>query len=378
MKYQARALPLCSLLAVMAATTAGAETYRLSMWSNDNEGTTIANRQFAEELAEATGGEISFDFFSGGAIMPPKSHLHGIADGIAQVGQVTSGYTPKELPLSNSLSGFGFIENNPTAIGAAYADWVMHDPAALKEWTDKNLVPLAAFSTPVYPLICNTATPVTEAEQMKGLKVRAYGQIGTLVQDLGGVPVSIPSSEAYQALQTGVLDCAALSTNFLTVDSTLAEVSKSTTLVNWTPAFTSPQLTLNKRFWQDRTDEQRALIFELAARTHARAQIIYNDNAARGLREALEMGHEVFEPGATLTKAVQDWIDNGVGDMAGIAANTYGVADPEALFASFRPYVEKWGKLIRAMEDPDDEEALTKLFYDNMYADLDPASYAMN
>ncbi|WP_417210529.1 C4-dicarboxylate TRAP transporter substrate-binding protein [Antarctobacter sp.] len=372
------ALPLMAALAVSVASGATAETYRFSMWSSDNEGTVIANRQFAEDLAEATDGEITFDFFSGGSIMPPKAHLQGVADGVAHAGQVTSGYTPNEVPLTNSLSGFGFIEPNPTAIGAAFADWVMNDPAALKEWTDKNLVPLGGFSTSTYPLICNTSEPITEVDQLKGLKVRAYGQIGTLVQDLGGVPVSIPSSEAYQALQTGALDCAALPVSFLTIDNKLVEISKFTTMTEWSPAYTSPQLTLNKDFWQGLTDEQRATILELSARTHARAQIYYNEAAERSIREAQELGHQVVEPGESLKKGLQDWIDAGVGNMAGVATNTYGVQDPEALFASFMPYVEKWGALVRGMENPNDEDALTKLFLDNMYNNIDPATFAMD
>ena len=372
-----KTLMLCSALALVAGA-ASAESYRFSSWNGPNEPTTVANDRFVKDLAEITGGEISFEHFTGGAILPPKGHLSGIGDGVVQAGQTTVGYTPSDLPINASIAGFGFIESDPIAIGAAYADWIMHDPAALGEWKSHNVIPLAGFSTPEYSLMCNTSEPITEADQMQGLKVRAYGLIGALVKDLGGVPVGMPASEAYQALQTGALDCASLSANWLR-DGNLQEVSNYTTLTAWTPAFNSPQMTINLDFWKSLTDEQRGQMMALAARTEARAHILYAESASSALDAALESGAtEVAEPAASLQAAVQAWIDDGVGDMVGIARDTYKIEDPEAVFASFEPYVTKWGELVRGMTDRTDEEELTKLIMDNMFNDLDPASYGMD
>lgn len=369
---------LCSGIALATATAASADTYRFSSWNAPTEPTTQANDQFVKDLEAATNGEITFEHFTGGAIMPPKSHLQGIGDGVAQIGQTTVGYTPSDLPINASISGFGFIEPDPIAIGAAYADWIMHDPAALGEWEGHNVIPMAGFSTPEYSLMCNTSEPVTELEQMKGLKVRAYGLIGALVTDLGGVPVGMPASEAYQALQTGALDCASLSANWLR-DGNLQEVSNYTTLTRWTPAFNSPQMTINKDWWKGLTAEQRAIIFDLAARTQARAHIMYAESASSALDAALANSQtEVAEPGESLQSAVDAWVANGVGDMAGIARDTYGLDDPEAVFATFEPYVTKWGELVRGMTDRNDEEELTQLLLDNIFADLDPDTYGMN
>lgn len=371
-------LLLVSGIVMASAGSTFAENYRFSSWNAPTEPTTRANDQFVKDLAEASNGEITFEHFTGGAIMPPKSHLQGIGDGVAQIGQTTVGYTPSDLPINASIAGYGFIEPDPIAIGAAYADWIMHDPAALAEWEGHNVIPMAGFSTPEYSLMCNTSEPITELEQMKGLKVRAYGLIGALVDDLGGVPVGVPASEAYQALQTGALDCASLSANWLR-DGNLQEVSNFTTLTRWTPAFNSPQMTINKDWWKGLTNEQRALIFELAARTEARAHILYAKSATSALDEAKASGAtKEFEPGASLQKAVDDWVANGVGDMAGIAKNTYGIEDPEAVFASFEPYVKKWGDLVKGLKDRNDEDELTQLLLDNMFNDLDPAVYGMN
>ena len=273
-----KSILLAGGVSLAICSSAWAETYRFSSWNSPNEPTTIANQWFVDEVSKVTNGEISFEHFTGGAIMPPNSHLQGLGDGVAQAGQVTVGYTPSDLPINASIAGFGFIEPDPIAIGAAYADWFMHDAAAKAEWAGHDVVPVAGFSTPEYSLMCNTSEAVTTRDQMNGLKVRAYGLIGALVKDLGGVPVGMPASEAYQALQTGALDCASLSANWLR-DGKLEEVTSWTTLTAWTPAFNSPQMTFNKEFWQGLTNEQRATIFELAARTEAKAHVLYAQSA---------------------------------------------------------------------------------------------------
>lgn len=372
------ALPSLGALAMSTATGAGAETYRLSMWNGPNEPTVIANQFFVEEIERATNGEISFEMFTGAAILPANSHLQGTGDGVVQVGQVTVGYTPKELPLSSSISGFGFIENDPIAIGAAYADWAMHDPAVLGEFKSHNILPMAGFATSEYSLMCNTSQAITEAEQFKGLKVRAYGLTNSLVQFMGGIPVGVSAAEAYQALQTGALDCASLSANWLR-DGNLQEVTKWTTLTAWAPAFSSPQLSVNMDFWQSLTDEQRAVFLETAAKTEARAHMLYAAAASTALDDAVASGRtSVAEPGESLNQAVADWIDAGVGDMVGVARDTYGIKDPEAVFSSFEPYVEKWGALVRSMKDRNDEAELVQLLWDNMFSDLDPATWGMD
>ncbi len=367
-----------SAVAMMLAGGAQADSLRFSSWNGPTEPTTKANDQFVKDLAAATNGAITFEHFTGGAIMPPNSHLQGIGDGVAQIGQTTTGYTPSDLPINASIAGFGFIQPDPIAIGAAYADWAMHDPAALGEWEGHNVIPMAGFSTPEYSLMCNTKEAVTEAAQMQGLKVRAYGLIGSLVTSLGGFPVGMPASEAYQALQTGALDCASLSANWLR-DGNLQEVSNFTTLTKWTPAFNSPQMTINKDWWKSLTNEQRKTIMELAARTEARAHILYAESATSALDAAVAANQTVVaEPGESMKAAVQAWIDNGVGDSAGIARDTYKLENPEAVFATFEPYVTKWTGLVQGLKDRNNEDELTQLLLDNMFKDLDPAVYGMN
>lgn len=371
---------LCaSSFVVAAAGIAQAETYRWSQWQPEAENTSVVNKWYSEEACKETDQRVCFDYFPGGVLMPAKAHLQGIGDGVVQAGNVTGGYTPSDLPLSNALSPFFFIEPDATTIGAAFADWTMHDPMGINEWQKHNVVTLGGFSTPSYPFICNTSTPITELDQLKGLKVRfPGGPNGTLLQHLGGIPVNIPAPEIYQALQTGQIDCAGILAPWLNIENSLQEVSKSVTVMNWASSFISPLQAFNKDFWQSLTDEDRAVLIRLAARGQAMMQSRYNINDQKALDMAAEHGLDIVQPGDSIKAAVQQWVDDGVGDMAGVAKSSYGVEDPDALFNSFRPYVEKWAKLVGGMKDKTDEDEMTELFYENMFKDLDPATYGMN
>lgn len=360
-------------------SSALAETYRLTTYAPPNEAASTANTWIAEEIARKTNGEITFEIFYASTLVPAKEQMRAVGDGVAHVGFQPASYIPSDLPLNNALTPYGFLETNPTAMGMAFADWSMHDAAALEQYTKANVVPFGGFSTPTYPAICNTSKPITSLAQWKGLKVRFPGGANAkLTQDLGGVAVNIPGNELYQALQTGSIDCAGILAGFLNIDNSLQEVSKSVTLLDFSGSFNSPIQVYNRDFWKSLTDDQRKIIMEATARGSARMQIKFNTDNQKALDTAQAAGHSIVEPDAEFKAAVKAWVDNGVGDMAGIARATYGVQDPEALFASIDPYVKKWHDLINAMADVNDEDALTKVILDNMYNDLDPARYGMD
>ena len=155
----------------LAATAATAETYRLTTYAPPTEGASIHNTFIAEQVCEKTGGEVCFEIFYASSLVPAAGQMKGIGDGVAHAGFQAMGYVPSDAPLNNALTAYGFIEQNPTAIAMAFADWGMHDPAALEQYKKNNVVPFGGFSTPTYPFICNTSEPITSLDQFQGLKV---------------------------------------------------------------------------------------------------------------------------------------------------------------------------------------------------------------
>ena len=57
------------------------------------------------------------------------------------------------------------------------------------------------------PGIVNTnKKPVNKLEDLKGMKIRCTGTSSKIVTHLGATPVAMPQTEAYDALQKGVVD----------------------------------------------------------------------------------------------------------------------------------------------------------------------------
>jgi TRAP-type C4-dicarboxylate transport system substrate-binding protein len=61
---------------------------------------------------------------------------------------------------------------------------------------------------PQYNLV-GTGEPRDELSEFEGMRVRATGGLGEAFKAVGGVPTSVTSSEAYQAMESGVVDTVA-------------------------------------------------------------------------------------------------------------------------------------------------------------------------
>jgi TRAP-type C4-dicarboxylate transport system substrate-binding protein len=70
-----------------------------------------------------------------------------------------------------------------------------------KEFDDVKVL----FFTTSPPHMVFTQKPVHNLEELKGLKIRCTGTSAPVVQALGGAPVAMPMSDAYDALSKGVV-----------------------------------------------------------------------------------------------------------------------------------------------------------------------------
>jgi TRAP-type C4-dicarboxylate transport system substrate-binding protein len=134
-----------------------------------------------ERVREATGGEIDVEVHYSGALLPAKTTLTGVRDGVADFGFVYPGYTPAELPIQAFLNNTSFVSDDSLAVALAYTEFNFTDEAAIAEWDKFNVVFTGAFSTPVYYFLCNQE--VTSLEQAKGKRMRTAGASFTALAD---------------------------------------------------------------------------------------------------------------------------------------------------------------------------------------------------
>jgi TRAP-type C4-dicarboxylate transport system substrate-binding protein len=329
--------------------------------------------EWAETVKELSDGELQPEVFTGTVLLAPRANLQGIRDNVVQVAHHAAVYTPSELPVANAIQELGFNFDDPLVGILAVTDFSTHNPVQLQEWEDVGIVYLGAYNTPPYVLFCRE--PVRNLEELRGKRIRTAGStVSAWVEQAGGIPVNVPSSEMYSGLDRGSLDCATNAANDL-IDRSLWEVAEYTTLLPTGMYWSGPQWGFNPSFWADLSDDQRDVFKEATAKAMTRMIVQYLDTADAALEEAIAKGNHVYEPEADLMASVEAFREQALTDVYDTATDKYGIEDSHALIDDFLATHAKWVKLL-ADVDRHDEDALAELAMREIYDTL-PANYGI-
>ena len=192
-------------LSVAFVTEAAATEWNVSVWGKRRAFTEHVEK-LAELVAEKTNGEFTMNVSYGG-LSKNRENLDGISIGAFEMAQFCAGYhrdknrviTVLELPFL----GVNTLEEEVAVSNAVYAH-----PAAADEMAQWNAKLLMTSPMPQYNLV-GTGEPRDELSEFEGMRVRATGGIGKAFEAVGAVPTSVTSSEAYQAMESGVVDTVA-------------------------------------------------------------------------------------------------------------------------------------------------------------------------
>ena len=364
------------VLMAAAGTSANAETKFIanSFYDGGHPLSKFGYVEWADIVKDLSGGDLAPEVYTGTVLLAPRAALQGAQDNVVQVANISAVYIPSEMPVANAVQELGFNYSDPKAMIFAATDFSMHNPTQLKEWTDNKIVYLGAYTTPPYILFCTS--PVTTLAEFKGKRIRTAGSaVSMWVEEAGGVPVNVPSSEMYTGLERGSLDCATNAANDL-IDRSLWEVAKHTTLLPTGMYWAGPEWGYNTDFWTGLSAEQRSVLMEATARSMARMIINYAQRAEDALTEAQEKGNTVAEPGEDLLASVTAFRETSLA-AAIAAADAATGGEGQALIDDFQATVAKWDALL-AEVDTNDEDALTALAMKEIYGSLDPATYGVN
>lgn len=361
--------------AVLLGTAAEAEKYAISTFLEPGHiVTTYANNEFSDRVRAATDGEIDFEVFAGGALLPAAGTIDGVASGVAQAGVYAPAYSPSAFPLLSALSDLSALKPDLMVLTFAYADFLFNHPE-YDEWQKNGVVYTVGITNPTYHYLCRGEAGTLE--QLQGKKVRTSGAgWARFAEGIGMVPVNLPASEIYTGLERGALDCICADVTHLTTGSTIGELVDSIAMIDLQMPYTSAGLVFDKDFWQSLTDDQRRLLLDESARAQVRMHMAYASENNRNLEWAKANGIELIEPDAALQEAFDDWVADGVGGLVEYTRANFGIADPETPFKAMEGYFEKWDGLLAGV-DQSDEEALLALVRTELYDKVDPAAYGM-
>ncbi|WP_342510989.1 TRAP transporter substrate-binding protein DctP [Sporosarcina sp. FSL K6-1522] len=164
---------------------------------------------WTEFVEKETNGRVKVNVFHGGTLGKATSAFEDTRGGIADLGAVISTYYYDSIFFPYTIGNLPFAFPDSTIGGEIMTKF--GEKYAVDAIEEEVHYLGGSFVTDPYNLF--SQKPVRKIEDIKGLKMRVQGKSDVpLVEAWGGVPVSIPLDETYEALQKGTLDTAFYST----------------------------------------------------------------------------------------------------------------------------------------------------------------------
>jgi TRAP-type C4-dicarboxylate transport system substrate-binding protein len=187
------------------ATEAVAEEWNVSVWGKRRAFTEHVEK-LAELVSTKTNGEFTMNVSYGG-LSKNRENLDGISIGAFEMAQFCAGYhRDKNRAITVLELPFLGVETLVQEVAVSHA--VYDHPAVKKEMEQWNARIIMTSPMPQYNLV-GTGEPRDELADFEGMRVRATGGLGAAFKAVGGTPTSVTATEAYQAMESGVVDTVA-------------------------------------------------------------------------------------------------------------------------------------------------------------------------
>ncbi len=194
------------VLTLAAATFAFSAEVMATEWNVSLWGKRRAFTEHVEKIAELvsakTNGEFTLNISYGG-LSKNKENLDGISIGAFEMAQFCAGYHRDKNPTITVME-LPFLGVKDLDQEVMISREVYKHPAVVKDLARWNATLLMPSPMPQYNLIGVGGAPANLSD-FDGMRVRATGGLGKAMKAVGGVPTSVTATEAYNALESGVV-----------------------------------------------------------------------------------------------------------------------------------------------------------------------------
>ena len=337
-KTTATILASSSLIALASAAQADT-SLRLAHWLPPGHTLhTTGFEPWANSIAEASDGKISFTIFPAQQLGSATDHYDMARDGIADISFVAPSYQPGRFPII-SLAEHPFMVTNGIEGSAAFNDW--YQEYAAEEMPDVHVC--MAFMQD--PGTLHTVDEVILPDEIQGMSIRpANAVMGSMISLLGGASIQVPAPEAREVIARG----AAEGITFPWDSVFLFGIDKETKYHIDFPLYTTVfVMAMNKGTYEGMPEDERAVLDEHC--TSEWAQEIatgWGEQEKSGRVRAMEdPAHTVHEPTdeevAAWREATAPLMDDWREDVSAKGQ------DPEAIEARFREIMGEAGALFQ-------------------------------
>ena len=240
------------------AIAQGLQRWRLvTSWAKGSAGPGTTADRLAARITAATDGKVDVRVLGAGELTSPFGVLDAVIDGAAEMAHTASFFWAGRVPAASYFTTMPFGLSPQ-----AHSAWVRFGGGQAL-W-DEAYAPLE-----VKPLMAGNAganmagwfkAPLQSLASLSGVKIRTAGLGGEIYRRLGATTVTLPPTEIFGALQTGVIDAVEFLGPFSDRSLGFDQVADH----YYFPGFNKPNGTaealINANLWASLSDDLRAAV----------------------------------------------------------------------------------------------------------------------
>jgi len=247
---------------------------------------TILAGEWAKEVEKRTSGRVKITIFPGGTLTAAPTCFDGVVKGISDIGMSVLAYTKGKFPLTEVIDLPLGYTNGIAATSLTNQYYAKFKP---KEFEEVKILYLHAHG----PGILHTKKAVSKLEEIKGLRVRCTGTVTEIVKALGGVPMSMPMGETYDALNRGMVEGSMAPMESLE-GWKWGEVVKFTTESYGAAYSTAFFVAMNKEKWNALPADIQKTIETINAEWAQKTGKLWDEVDKSGREFSLKLGNKIF------------------------------------------------------------------------------------
>lgn len=254
----------------------------VTSWPPGLPGAGAGADNLARRIERASNGRLKIRVFAGGELVPALEVFAAVSRGTAQMGHDASYYHRGKVPAAQyfTTAPFGLNANEMNA-------W-MYYGGALELWRELyapfNLVPFPAGQTGVQ-MAGWFNRKIESVADLQGLKMRIPGLGGEVMQRAGVTQVTVPGSEIFTSLQTGVIDAAEWIGPYNDVSLGLHKAARYYYYPGWHEPGSLLQCVVNKSAWESLPQDLQEILASVCQAVNLDMQAEYNYGNAMALEQ---------------------------------------------------------------------------------------------
>jgi TRAP-type C4-dicarboxylate transport system substrate-binding protein len=189
-------------------------------------------------------------------ICGPKEMMMAVKSGLADVVGHVPAYTPGETPIWNSTFLPFLAAPRLDQSMVLYPILAEKSQPFIKEMDNFNCVYAGGYENEGYNLMGKKA--IRKCDDLKGVRVRCMPDLGKVLKQFGAVPMTVPVTEMYSALDKGIVDIVAHSR--LTFHSYKVDEISKYMMLEMDMGAAPTIYFINKDSWKKLPDDLKAVV----------------------------------------------------------------------------------------------------------------------